>query len=118
MKKRNGMKQVLKSNYDNGNVQYETWLLGVEFHRIGGPALIEYFKGGNIKREEWYVNGKTHRLDGPADIWYYLDGRIRDEHWFVKDKNITNEMIEWIEENGISAPYSEADEMAIKLRWY
>jgi len=36
----------------------ETWKLSEQFHRFGGPAVIEYGMRAELEREEWYVYGK------------------------------------------------------------
>ncbi|HEX3863663.1 MAG TPA: hypothetical protein VHY35_18425 [Stellaceae bacterium] len=42
-----------------------------EYHRVGGPAFIEYQPDGSPSLESWYRHGIRHRdpLDGPALIW-------------------------------------------------
>jgi antitoxin component YwqK of YwqJK toxin-antitoxin module len=101
--------------YINGSIMSERWYVNGKLHRLDGPSDIQYNENGLISRERWLVNGEWHRLDGPAYILYNNDGSIMSEQWWVNDINIV--IIPWLEENNIIAPFSEADQMAIKLRW-
>ncbi len=58
-------------------------------HRVGGPALIQYWDAEGDYREEfvyYYRDGKVHRTDGPAFIWYYPDGSVMKEMYVVDGK--------------------------------
>lgn len=85
-----------------------------KYHRLDGPAYIEYYSNGIIKKEVWYNNGKMHRIDGTALITrteknviteyeYQVDGEIhrddgpawaifnddgskRGERWYINNK--------------------------------
>jgi antitoxin component YwqK of YwqJK toxin-antitoxin module len=102
--------------YQDGSIYRERWVVNDELHRLDGPAFIWYNEDGSIKNEHWYVNGKNHRIDGPANITYNKDGSIEQEQWWVNDIEIYD-IIPWLKENNIISPFSEADQMAIKLRW-
>jgi len=52
------------------------------WHRLDGPAFIEYRENGNIRYESYWINGKLHRLNGPAVIRYNMNGSIQYiEYW-------------------------------------
>jgi hypothetical protein len=52
-----------------------------KYHRVDGPAIINYNSKSEIWLEEWFSNGKRHRLDGPA--YYHLDSFKGYEEWFI-----------------------------------
>ena len=80
------------------NGQEEWWVNG-ERHRLDGPAII--YNG----RQDWYINGKRHRIDGPAVI-YPDDWR----EWCINDKNITNEVRNWMKKQNITWPWDWNEE--------
>ena len=84
-------------------------------HRLGGPAIIMYYKNGQIELEHWYQNDEYHSEDCPAVIEYSDNGQIVKEEWYTNGINI--DVNRWLIENNIHKPYDEADLMAIKLRW-
>lgn len=73
------------------------WYQNGERHRKDGPAL-EYADGS----KGWFKHGKMHREDGPAHIG--ADGEM---NWLVNDEEITDQVNEWMENNGISYPFSQ-----------
>jgi antitoxin component YwqK of YwqJK toxin-antitoxin module len=48
-------------------------------HRIGGPAIINYYVNGNVKSESWYENGTVYRIGGPPVIQYDDAGNVISE---------------------------------------
>jgi hypothetical protein len=113
---------------ENGN---ETWLLDGEYHREDGPAIVRvngvidfqsWHKHGRLHREDgpayvakdgeqiWYVCGKMHRLDGPA--WIAHNGNQR---WYVNDQEITDQVNEWMQQQGVTWPWDEATQMQFVL---
>jgi antitoxin component YwqK of YwqJK toxin-antitoxin module len=106
-----------RTYYDDGSIRHELWYVNDELHRLDGPAAISYSKDGSIAHENWIVEDKHHRLDGPAAISYNKDGSIKYERWWINDIGIDDEKSSWLEENDIIAPFSETDQVAIKLRW-
>ena len=59
------------------------------------------------------VRGKFHNVNGPAII--YSTGVVK---WYIKGKNITNEIIQWAEENSIDLNnITNEDKLLIKLIW-
>ena len=84
------------------------WYLNDIPHREDGPA-VEYANGEKI----WKVNGITHRLDGPAHIT--SDG---DKVWYINDCHVTDQIIQWAEENDIDLDnLTDVDKALIKLVW-
>jgi hypothetical protein len=55
----------------DGSVNYEEYKLNNKYHRIDGPAFIEYSTDSKIWYLSYWVNGQLHRLDGPAEISYH-----------------------------------------------
>jgi len=60
----------------------------------------------------WWCNGTLHNLNGPAII--YTDGT---QTWMMYGNNVTAEVEAWLEEKGITYPFSPEDRMFFKLRW-
>ena len=64
------------------------------------------------KTQSWYVNGKLHRLDGPAYItasgW---------KAWYVNDKNITDEVTEWLQLMNITCPFTDEEKVLFAVRF-
>jgi antitoxin component YwqK of YwqJK toxin-antitoxin module len=110
-----GLMEPIRGYYSDGSIRHERWYVNDELHRLDGPADICYYEDGPIRYEQWFVNGELHRLGGAAWTLYNGDGSIMSEHWWVNDINI--DIIPWLKENNITAPFSEADLVAIKLRW-
>lgn len=91
--------------YKNGNVKNRRWVDEYEqYHRINGPAYIEYYDNNDIKYECWWLNGKSHRFGGPAYISFNNRGTIISSTWFIygnriiepfliKDVNISKEQL-------------------------
>jgi hypothetical protein len=66
-------------------------------HRDNGPAMIHH------DGEEWWVHGQLHRETGPAWI------EPRGEWWFMRGNEITEQVLDWIDENAISPTWREWD---------
>jgi hypothetical protein len=106
----------------------QEWCLNGKLHREGGPAYIS--RGGT---RSWWVNGKRHRLEGPAVIrfdtyqsWYINGKRHRldgpaiiepdgDQEWWVNGKEITDEVISWMQQQGVTWPWDEETQMQFVL---
>ena len=69
-------------------------------------GIIEY--KNNIL--EYCLNGKCHREDGPAII---INGSI--QKYYINDKNITEEVEEWIKENKIPKDWNNSHKLLFKL---
>ena len=57
-----------------------------QLHRVGGPAVIEYYDG-DLHSESWYKNGEPHRdNDEPGyieyDTQYREDGNVIVMIWY------------------------------------
>ena len=84
------------------------WYINGKRHREDGPAA-EYKNGDT----EWYIDGKLHRLDGPAIIW-----DDDNKEWWVNDIEITDEIIQWAQENDIDLDnLTGVDKALIKIVW-
>lgn len=71
---------ILVQNEDHEEETYH-WIRNGEYHRIGGPALVEV---GEVT--EWWVDGQLHREDGPAVqyhdttcVGYYHRGKLHND---------------------------------------
>jgi hypothetical protein len=72
----------------------ECWTKNGRHHRENGPAWTgEYTK-------YWYNHGQLHRIDGPAGIWIH-----GTKEWWINDKNITEEVNQWMKVKEISWPW-------------
>jgi len=69
-------------------------------------GMFEY-PNGTI---EYYLNGLIHREDGPAIIW--KDGKV---FYLIDDKDITEEVIDWIIENNIPEVWNNSHKILFKL---
>lgn len=72
----------------DGTRWYEKWcLLNGRFHRLDGPAVVDYYEDGvKVAYEAWWSNGKQHCRDRPAIVNYYEDGTVEYEGWYRDDK--------------------------------
>jgi hypothetical protein len=60
----------------------DIWVNHGDYHRLGGPAIVEYDDRGRPWREEWYYAGHRHRDDGPAVVQYDEAGKpVIEEHY-------------------------------------
>ena len=97
-----------KPIYDIDDEGTKRWYLNGIPHREDGPA-VEYRDG----TKKWIVRGQFHNVNGPAII--YSTGVVK---WYIKGKNITNEIIQWAEENSIDLNnITNEDKLLIKLIW-
>ena len=97
-----------KPIYDIDDEGTKRWYLNGIPHREDGPA-VEYIDG----TKKWIVRGQFHNVNGPAII--YSTGVVK---WYINGKNITNEIIQWAEENSIDLNnITEVDKALIKLIW-
>src|ERR1700691_1776812 len=88
--------------YNNGDTGY--YLNGI-LHREDGPAFI--YPNGNAY---YYINGFYHREDGPAVI--HPNGNM---YYYLNDKNITEEVEEWIKDNNIPKVWDNSHKLLFKL---
>lgn len=72
--------------YSNGQICNEKYLVKDYWHRENGPAYIEYNSDGKVVEEEYYVHGILHRLDGPAHVYYDENGNIKRATYWVNGK--------------------------------
>lgn len=78
--------------YINGLIYTQIYLKHNTFHRLDGPAIVEWGMSGRIIEEWYYRHDQLHRNNGPAVIWYNIDGSIRSKMYYLKDKLITDEL--------------------------
>jgi hypothetical protein len=108
----------------------QRWYLHGRFHRADGPACV--FPNGG---QGWYVQGQLHRVDGPAVIWpdghqeWWLHGqRHRDagpaviyadgsSEWYVQARHITDEVLDWMQANDVTWPFTSEQQVEFCLRW-
>jgi antitoxin component YwqK of YwqJK toxin-antitoxin module len=81
--------EIEKAYHSNGGVSLERYFNedGL-YHRLDGPAFIEYYEDGGVHTESWSRNDKGHREDGPAWISYEEDGSIDRIMFYLKDREI------------------------------
>ena len=80
--------RILRDLGEKRDLTEETWYMGANTHRIGGPAHLLYSqKTGCALQEDWWLNGKVHREDGPAQIDRFEEtGVVFLERWYQNDK--------------------------------
>ena len=69
--------------YLNGKLFFQGWHEHGEIHRIGKPAILEYWPNGQVKNEEWFVNGYKYRdnKEDPIFIQYNDKGDVIERRW-------------------------------------
>lgn len=90
--------------FKSGEIKY---LKNGKYHRCDGPAHI--LPSG---KQEWYYDGLLHRLDGPAFITAF-----GAEFYYVNGRHVGKEVIDWINTNRITYPFSKDNEVLFNLRW-
>jgi hypothetical protein len=90
--------------YANGS---QRWYVDGQLHRLDGPAVIHADRS-----QEWYVDGQLHRLDGPAVI--HAD---RSQEWYVDGKNMTNQIVAWMQKIDGTWPWDSAIQTQFQLTW-
>lgn len=102
---------------DTDIVSYREWRVNDKLHRTNGPAFIRYHRNGKVSEEHWFEDGNPHYLKYPAEVWYFDDGIIRyQRYWFYGMRlSERGKLREWLDENGISEPFSDEDFMAMRL---
>ena len=59
-----------------------------------------------------------HRLDGPAYIDFDTNGNIYLKDWYINDYYVTDEITQWAKDNDIDLDnLSEDDKLLIKIVW-
>lgn len=72
--------------YHNDEVKSsEVWYKDAVFHRINGPAVIEWNVNGTLKCEKWFQFDSLHNVNGPA-IKLYEDGTCTEEYWYYENR--------------------------------
>ena len=75
---------VTKTYFADGKKHREEWRKGTEFHRLGGPAVREWYANGKPLLKMWFYDGKYHREKGhPALILYDDKTGIEDRSWYI-----------------------------------
>jgi len=85
----------------------QEWWVRDQQHRLAGPAIIR--ADGT---QAWCENGQLHRIDGPAVI--HADGT---QAWWVCGQEITDEVLAWMQQQGVSWPWDEETQMLFQLTW-
>jgi hypothetical protein len=76
-------------------------------YRTNG-ASVEFCDGSKY----WLFNGEIHRSDGPA-----IERPNGYRSWYIRDRNCTNQVEEWLEENKIDYPFNDRTKLLFKLVW-
>ena len=72
---------VEKHHHRNCPLKTRYWVKDDKYHRLDGPAIINYYENGQIEKEEYYINGLLYRENGPSIVRYYRNGDKAEEHW-------------------------------------
>jgi hypothetical protein len=75
--------------YENGQIEYQEWLVNGKRHNENGPAHINYYKNGQIHYQSWKINGEFHNENGPAIIRYYENGKIEYQSWYINGERLS-----------------------------
>jgi hypothetical protein len=72
----------------NGEISGEEYFnLNGELHRESGPASIGYSgQTGTLTHIHYYKNGQPHRIGGPAMQDWWSNGVLEHEAWYVEGK--------------------------------
>ena len=74
----NNRRRTIKFDSDSfylSTCWYDSWFKKDRWHRLNGPAIIEYYDNGQISVVCWYYQGSCRRSDGgPIEIVYDKDG--------------------------------------------
>ncbi len=87
--KHNNYKNVYKIKYRNGEYAIQ-FMANEEYHRLCGPAVLEYNVDQELIREIWIQKGKIHRLLGPALTDYHADTKMAKRIAFYRDDQLHN----------------------------
>lgn len=130
--------------YPSGEIKNEVWMKDGLRHRIDGPSRFEYYQDGKIKQIEWFVDGLRHRVGGPSFTYWLPDGSVGQEFWtengklhrvslpavssfsirdaihrfqyFNRDREITKEVMSYLEENDLHDPSNIPQEHQIIMK--
>jgi hypothetical protein len=93
--------------YPNGS---QEWYINGKLHRENDKPAIIYLNG----YQEWWSNGERQRLCGPAVIT-----SDKKEYWYIDDKNITEEVLLFIEEYGLThwSEWTDKDKILFKMKF-
>ena len=83
------------------------WTVDNLLHREDGPAWINQYGD-----QEWHQHGRYHRIDGPA----YM-GSDGTQEWFINDRDITQEVEQWMKLKEITWPWDEQTQVEFLLTW-
>jgi hypothetical protein len=78
-------------NHGKDKIKAKSYKLNGRFHRLDGPAYIQYNGDGSVAFEDYAINGQWHRIDGPAYIEYNKRGSIFYEAYYLLNKIISIE---------------------------
>ncbi len=108
--------------YETGELWSKKWSINGVYHRIDGPAIIDWFPNGRIKAKLWVLNGKSHCWCGPAMLYFGKTGGILHEQWCINGVTKTKKILQWIEQNNIELDENRCivkseDKIFFRLRW-
>lgn len=61
-------------------------------HNYDGPADEKFHPNGKIRSRCWVVLGNFHRIDGPAIIEWNESGRVVRSSWYYNSIDITSQI--------------------------
>jgi len=80
--------------WDNGQVEFESYYINSELHRIDGPAYTNWYENGNKEFEAYYINDELHRINGPAITRWDENGQKYYEAYYINNKEYSKEDFE------------------------
>ena len=101
---------------NNKDYQYYLSKYSIGRHKLSENSFVDvnnrniiFFKYSIDNKRQW------HRFDGPA--WISSENKF-DVEWFINDKQVTDLITKWADDNGIDLDnLSPSDVALIKLTW-
>lgn len=78
-------KFTICKRYEKGEKTKLVWSLANKRHRENGPA-VKIYKRGILKEDRWFRHGIWHRVDGPACIEYSSNGFIKYTEYYINGR--------------------------------
>ena len=115
----NGKKKLVEHKGDKG------------YHKVGGPAIIQYYENGQKSLEQWFYQNRFHNEHGPAWIEWDEEGNLKPaffnpgdeaslvkfnvkERYYLDGYEVTGKAYKVIKELGLK-PYTEWNDKDKKL---
>lgn len=103
--------------YPSGQISCQIWKdAGGNFHRIDGPAYIEYSSDGVVLEENWLIDDFEHRVVYPAIIKWNEQGEIVEFTYYNCGVDITRDVLSYLKQNGLNNPLNISRDHSIIMK--